>query len=400
MAVLFVLTLIPLVLSILNLVNNTYLFVGLFAIDFLIVGIAATKVMHPLLDTREVLRKITNILPFGLLFSLISGAIVYHFNMVLSSILLFLSLISIVLIMISAIRTTSNINKIENPREFAEKHLKRIIILLAIFCIVSYVGMEVPPFSVIPLWFGLCIPFIMLLPGYLVLNIVNPYKDAIRVVERIGISIFSSLVITSIVGLIVVQIEHLLNMRHVTLVLVAITLVILLPLYYIRIKEKNTQELFNDERLNRIFLLITVVAICAVFASAALVTSGFWNGDESTSALFQGNTTFEVSGIHNVPDENSYYTFTNGEELNLSVNIGNKEHRDMEYTLKIELNNETTNKTLDEQKVKVKDNGHKTINTNITMTTGKKDIKFTLYDNNNQPYKIRHLYVNVIDESE
>ncbi len=36
-----------------------------------------------------------------------------------------------------------------------------------------------------------------------------------------------------------------------------------------------------------------------------------------------------------------------------------------------------------------------TIEKNITMETGKKDIRFILYDNNNNPYKIRHLYVNV-----
>lgn len=382
-----------------NLVNNTYLFVGLFAIDFLVAGIAATNVKYPLLDIKEILRKITLIIPFGLIFSLISVGIVYYYKMTLSSTLLFLSLIAIILITISALRTKSNISKIENPKEYAEKHLKRIIVMLIILCIISYIGMEVPPFSVIPLWFGLCIPFVMLLPGYLILNILNPYKDAIRLGERIGISIFTSLVITSIVGLIVVQIEHMLNMRHVTLILIVITLIILLPLYYIRIKEKNTYELFNDYRINRLFTLITVIAIIAILASAALVTSGNWSGD-STSALFQGNTTFEVSGIHNTPDEKGYYNFTNGDELNLTMSVVNDEHKNMEYTLKIEINNETNNITLDEQKIKLKNNERKNIKTNITMTTGKKDIKFILYDNNNQPYKIRHLFVNVKDNDD
>lgn len=395
MAVLFVLTLIPLILSLLNLVNNTILFVGLFAVDFLIVGIAATHIRYPLLEPKAILRKITSILPFGLVFSLISAGIVYHYKMTASSTLLFLSLIAIVLIMFSAIKTKSNISKIENEREYAEKHLKRIIIMLAIFCIVSYIGMEVPPFSVIPLWFGLCIPFIFLLPGYLMLNILNPYKDAIRLIERLGISIFASLVVTSIVGLVVVQIEHMLNMRHVSLVLVVLTLIVLLPLYYLRIKEKNTYDLFNDYRMNRLFTLMTVVAIIAIFASAALVTSGNWDGN-SPSALFQGNTTFEVSGIHTTPDENGYYNFTDGEELNVTMNIENKENRDMQYTLKIEIINDTENNTVKEQTIDLKNNEKTAITTNLTMTTGKKDIKFTLYANN-QPYKIRHLYVNVND---
>ncbi len=399
LVVLFILTLIPLILSLMNFVNNTILFVGLFAVNFLIVGISATKVKHPLLDIKNILRKVTLIIPFGLVFSIICAGIVYYFKMTASSILIFLSLIAIVLILLSAIRTRSNIRRINNPKEYTEKQLKRVIFMLVIFCVISYIGMEVPPFSVIPLWFGLCIPFIALLPGYLTLNILNPYKDEFRLIERLGISIFASLVITSIVGLIVVQLEHMLNMRHVSLVLVIITLLILLPLYYIRIKEKNTYDLFNDYRINRFFIIITVVAICAIFASAALVTSGNWN-ENSPSALFQGNTTFEVSGIHYMPDENGYYNFSNGEELNLSINIKNDEHRDMQYTLKIEINNETVNDTIEEQKINLKDKEHKTIKTNITMTSGKKDIKFTLYDSNNQPYKIRHLYVNVNEYNE
>jgi len=46
----------------------------------------------------------------------------------------------------------------------------------------------------------------------------------------------------------------------------------------------------------------------------------------------------------------------------------------------------------------VKDNETKDIETNITMETGTKDYKFILYDDNNRPYKIRHLYVNVNED--
>jgi uncharacterized membrane protein len=256
--------------------------------------------------------------------------------------------------------------------------------------------MEVPPFSVIPLWYGLCIPFIALLPGYLFINIINPYKDEIRIMERIGISIFLSLVITSIVGLILVQIEHFLNMRHVSLVLVVITLVILLPLYYIRIKEKRTYVLFSNATLNKIFILITILAIIAVISSGVLVSTGNLNNNNESEKLFaQGNTTFEVTGIHETPDSEGYYNFTNEEELNLTVNIQNDENKDMNYRLKIDIINDTENTTFSDENITVKDTENRAIETNITMETGRKDIRFTLYDDNNRPYKIRHLYVNV-----
>ncbi len=357
--------------------------------------------MNPLLGIKEVLRKLTSIIPLGLLFSGVSAVFIYFMKTTASSILVFLSIIIMIIVLIAAIRKQSTIEKTENPEEYTEKHILRIIYVLAVFCVISYVGMEVPPFSVIPLWFGLCIPFICLIPGYLALNIVNPYKDDIRTMERLGISFYISLVITSLIGLILVQLEHLLNMRHVSLVLVVVTLIILLPLYYIRIKEKKTHVLFSNSTLNRVFVLMTVVALIGVIASGVLVSSGSVNNaTNNPGSLFQGNTSFEVTGIHETPDENNYYNFTDGDNLNLTVTIKNNEHRDMTYKLKIDVVNDTTNETFKEQEITVKDGKTKKVNLNITMTTGKKDIRFTLLDDNSRPYKLRHLYVNVNEYSD
>ncbi len=381
-------------------VNNEYLFVGLFALDFLIVGIVSTMAMSPLLGFKEIIRKLSHIIPFGLIFSLLSTAIVYYRNMSASSILIVLSIIGIIILMIAYIRKQNTLDKIENPEEYTEKHIRRIIFLLAILCIISYIGMEVPPFSVIPLWYGLCIPFIALIPGYLCLNIINPYKDEFRITERIWISIFLSLVITSIIGLILAQIEHFLNMRHVSLVLVVVTLIILLPLYYIRIKEKKTFVLFSNSSVNKLFIIITVLALIAVISSGVLVVNGNINNNNDEKLFVQGNTTFEVSGIHTTPDSEGYYNFSNEEILNLNVDIKNDEHKDMTYKLKIDIINDTSNSTFSEEEIKVNENENKTIEKNITMETGKKDIRFILYDNNNNPYKIRHLYVNVNENAE
>ena len=128
-------------------VNNEYLFVGLFALDFLIVGIVSTMAMSPLLGFKEIIRKLSHIIPFGLIFSLLSTAIVYYRNMSASSILIVLSIIGIIILMIAYIRKQNTLDKIVNPEEYTEKHIRRIIFLLAILCIISYIGMEVPPFS-------------------------------------------------------------------------------------------------------------------------------------------------------------------------------------------------------------------------------------------------------------
>lgn len=403
MVILLILTLIPLVLSLLGLVNkqNSYLFIGLFALNFLLVGVVATKAINPQLSFKQVMRKIILIIPFGLLFSLISTIMTYVFKMTASTILVFLSLITLILIIIIFAKSQTAISKMNDPEKYHDQKIKLVLFALIILCIVSYVGMEVPPFSVIPLWFGLCVPFIVIIPGYLVMNFMDPYNDEIMFLERIGISFFISLIITSIIGVVLTQLESMLNMRHVSLILVIVTLILIIPAYAVRIKNIDADELFSDSRVNNLFLIITIIAILAVVASGVLVSTGsVMNTENNSGSLYQGNTTFDVTGIYETPGDDGYYTFTNGEILNLSVNIVNKENRDMVYKLKVEVVNDTVNNTLSEEEIVLTNGENRTIDTNVTMASGRKDIKFVLYNENDQPYKIRHLYVNVNDDTE
>ena len=399
-AIILVLTLIPLILSLLGLVNraNTYLFIGLFAMNFLLVGISATKALHPELPFKRVIRKIMLIIPFGLLFSLISTIITFNLKMNASTILVFLSSIILIFVAIIFAKSKNIINEINDPDEYHDDNLKRVIIALVILCIVSYIGMEVPPFSIIPLWYALCIPFIVIIPGYLFMNFIDPYNDEILFLERIGISFFISLIVTSIIGLILTQIEHMLNMRHVSMILAIVTLIIFIPAYAMRIKDMDISELFSDIRMNRLFIIITILAVIAIAVSGVLVSTGsVMNTENNSGSLYKGNTTFEVSGIYETPGDDGYYTFTNGEILNLSINIVNKENIDKIYTMKVEVTNDTANNTLSQEEISVGNGENKTINTNVTMSSGKKDIKFVLYNEDGQPYKIRHLYANVVD---
>ena len=399
-AIILVLTLIPLILSLLGLVNraNTYLFIGLFAMNFLLVGISATKALHPELPFKRVIRKIMLIIPFGLLFSLISTIITFNLKMNASTILVFLSSIILIFVAIIFAKSKNIINEINDPDEYHDDNLKRVIIALVILCVVSYIGMEVPPFSIIPLWYALCIPFIVIIPGYLFMNFIDPYNDEILFLERIGISFFISLIVTSIIGLILTQIEHMLNMRHVSMILAIVTLIIFIPAYAMRIKDMDISELFSDIRMNRLFIIITILAVIAIAVSGVLVSTGsVMNTENNSGSLYKGNTTFEVSGIYETPGDDGYYTFTNGEILNLSINIVNKENIDKIYTMKVEVTNDTANNTLSQEEISVGNGENKTINTNVTMSSGKKDIKFVLYNEDGQPYKIRHLYANVVD---
>ena len=189
-----------------------------------------------------------------------------------------------------------------------------------------------------------------------------------------------------------------LNMRHVSMILAIVTLIIFIPAYAMRIKDIDISELFSDIRMNRLFIIITILAVIAIAVSGVLVSTGsVMNTENNSGSLYKGNTTFEVSGIYETPGDDGYYTFTNGEILNLSINIVNKENIDKIYTMKVEVTNDTANNTLSQEEISVGNGENKTINTNVTMSSGKKDIKFVLYNEDGQPYKIRHLYANVVD---
>ena len=374
--------------SLFKLVTNTYLFVGLFALNFIIVGFFATHTLLPLLTLKQITRKVGLIIAFGLIFSLISTIITNYLNMTASGILIFLSLISIFLGIITYVQHITQRKQREAPEEFSDKKVNIILIVIAALCVISYIGMEVPPFSGFPLWFELCIPFIMLIPGYLIINIVIPYRDELRIMERLGIAIFISLIMTSTIGIILVHIEQYLNMRHVSIVLIVITFIILLPAYYIRIKEVDSSERFSNSAVNYLIVILTIIAVCGVIASGLFIGTG--NVDNNTE-LYQGNTTFTVSGVHENPDEEGYYNFTEGEVINLTMNITNNENKDMDYTLTIEINNDTTDDTIYEKEIQLTNGESKIIQENLTMSNGKKDIRFVLYTND-EPYKIRHLY--------
>ncbi|WP_162685822.1 DUF1616 domain-containing protein [Methanosphaera sp. BMS] len=304
-----------------------------------------------------------------------------------------LSIISIIVTLLTNFEHSKNFDYSDNKivKKYFSKGTHESIYAIAVYCLVSFFGINVPPFSVIPLWFGLCVPFLLFIPGYLITNTVIPKKDEIELPERLGISVFLSLITMSIIGFAYAQLKHGLNMRIVTLILVFMTLFILIPLYLIRSRNIPLKVRFNHPLIERLLVLMAIISLILV------ILSGIYVNTLSLTAN-PGNTTFTIEGITASNSSDGYYSFDEGQEVELNISLTNQENEDVNYKVVIESKNESGNTTVDELTKSLKVNESAKIPVNITMTPGKKDITFTLYKND-KVYKIRHLYVNVGGES-
>lgn len=374
------------IISFFSITSDQNIMIGLFSINFLIIGLVSTFIIYPKTNTKQIIRKIILILGFAIIFSLISAIItIYFMQLTMTSILLVMTIISIILILIAVYRTKHD-KDIFNINIDIENSTKKSLYVIIILGLVTLVGILIPPFNIIPVWYGLCAPFVAFIPGYYILNSLLPKKDELTLLERVGIAVFLSLIITSTIGLILYGVESSINMAHTSIVLIILTYIIIIPAYLSRVKKVNNNQRYTHPKINRALLFITIIGLLALILVGITIT---------TENLTKGNTTFVVEGINQTAGSDGYINMTSNENITSQVNITNHENKKMSYTMKIEIHNETS-KVLSEEKITLKDEESKVIPVNLTMTPGRKDIQYVLYTQRGQPYIKRHLYVNVI----
>ncbi|MBR3213002.1 MAG: DUF1616 domain-containing protein [Methanosphaera sp.] len=394
MIALIIISVISLLYALIGPMKNLFIFLAIFTVEFIIIGLSSANILYPKDDIKDMAKKPIQVITLAIFLSLVGmiitksliGASTRNFIIVLS-------IISIIVTLLTNFEHSKNFDYTDNKivKKYFSKGTHESIYAIAVYCLVSFFGINVPPFSVIPLWFGLCVPFLLFIPGYLITNTVIPKKDEIELPERLGISVFLSLIIMSIIGFAYAQLKHGLNMRIVTLILVFMTLFILIPLYLIRSRNIPLKVRFNHPLIERLLVLMAIISLILV------ILSGIYVNTLSLTAN-PGNTTFTIEGITASNSSDGYYSFDEGQEVELNISLTNQENEDVNYKVVIESKNESGNTTVDELTKSLKVNESAKIPVNITMTPGKKDITFTLYKND-KAYKIRHLYVNVGGES-
>lgn len=386
MTVISLIALLPLI--ILLILNNIpqYIIIPLFTLEFLLIGITATCLIYPLLTFRQIIRKALLIIAFGIIFSLISLiTTIYLLKTRIVNIALVISTMTIVL---SALAVYRQDRAIRQAHGETLDIIQRSIYTIIILSIISIVGIFIPPFNKLPLWAGLCLPFVVFLPGYYVINSIIPQMDELTFLERAVCAIIISTTLTSIIGIIIMQVEGTLNTIHLTLAIIILTIIILI--YYVsKIKKVDDDNRFYYKKANTALIIVTIIALFGVIISGVYVQDQIIN---------QGNTTFEVNGINKTAGDNGYVNFTSDEEVKITLNLTNHQYENKNYTVQVQIINDTTNRTFAQENITIKDGESKIIPVDLTMSAGQKDIQFILYENN-KPYIIRHLYANVTDNS-
>lgn len=386
MTVISLIALLPLI--ILLILNNIpqYIIIPLFTLEFLLIGITATCLIYPLLTFRQIIRKALLIIAFGIIFSLISLiTTIYLLKTRIVNIALVISTMTIVL---SALAVYRQDRAIRQAHGETLDIIQRSIYTIIILSIISIVGIFMPPFNKLPLWAGLCLPFVVFLPGYYVINSIIPQMDELTFLERAVCAIIISTTLTSIIGIIIMQVEGTLNTIHLTLAIIILTIIILI--YYVsKIKKVDDDNRFYYKKANTALIIVTIIALFGVIISGVYVQDQIIN---------QGNTTFEVNGINKTAGDNGYVNFTSDEEVKITLNLTNHQYENKNYTVQVQIINDTTNRTFAQENITIKDGESKIIPVDLTMSAGQKDIQFILYENN-KPYIIRHLYANVTDNS-
>lgn len=374
--------------------NNIFAFLISFTVEFIIIGLASTKILYPSDNIQEITKKPIQIITLAIFLSLVAILLTkYTIGASTRNYIILLSVICIIISLLTNVKHSKTINFSENKivQKYFSRGTHESVYAIAAYCLISFVGINVPPFSVIPLWFGLCVPFFFFIPGYLLINSIIPKKDEIELPERLGISVFLSLILMSIVGFAYTQIKHGLNMRIVTLIILFITFFILIPLYLIKSRKIPLNLRFNHPLIEKLLILMAIISLILV------IMSGIYINTQSLTTT-PGNTTFHIEGITASNNSDGYYSFDNGEQVQLNMSLTNKENEDVNYKIIIESKNESTTNEVDNISQSLKNGESIKIPINITMTPGKKDITFTLYKND-KAYKIRHLYVNVEGDS-
>lgn len=386
MTVISLIALLPLIILLILRNLPQYIIITLFTLEFLLVGITATCLIYPLLTFRQIIRKALLIIAFGIIFSLISLiTTIYLLKTRVVNIALVISAMTIVL---SALAVYRQDRAIRQAHGETLDIIQRSIYTIIILSIISIIGIFIPPFNKLPLWAGLCLPFVVFLPGYYVINSIIPQMDELSFLERAVCAIIISTTLTSIVGIIIMQVEGTLNTIHLTLAIIILTIIILI--YYVsKIKKIDDTNRFYYKKANTALIIVTIIALFGVIISGVYVQDQIIN---------QGNTTFEVNGINKTADNNGYVNFTSDEEVKITLNLTNHQYENKNYTVQVQIVNDTTNRTFAQENITIKDGESKIIPVDLTMSAGQKDIQFILYEDN-KPFIVRHLYANVTDAS-
>jgi uncharacterized membrane protein len=227
----------------------------------------------------------------------------------------------------------------------------KIVLLWTALCIVS---IYTPVINQSFLRIILALPLILFIPGYVLLAALFPDSNDIDTIERIVLSIGTSIVITPLIGLCLnftswgIRLDPLIiSLTAVIIVLVIIAVIrrtrtspdaqYTIPVPEIRQTVQNEWAMRNGSKRDRILFFVSIFAIGLVVLSAALVITLPKPGEKFSEFFILGENRTADSYPRFITPDISYPMY---------VGVGNHEFRTVNYSVEIYLVPKPANETI------------------------------------------------------
>lgn len=372
---------------------DTFLFISIIVLS----GYSLMSLIYPEEDSAGLLRK-----PFLIVMLSIFLVILISVLLKVSPLgLHFRDLTWFISIITALVAITAYIMRINYLRPKIEESAEELIPLkshklwdknLVIYTLLSLlmiITVLIPPLNKTPVWMVPGSLFVCLIPGYLLLAVMFPKNDDLELIERLALSFGSSLILTSIIGLIFSYTRWGIHLELILIVLAVFSLLLcfITVLKMRKLPVNRRISIPKLEKLLGIFLIICILLTIGTAAYTLINSEAFNTNDGTTNA-----TSFYIKDL----DSNvSGYTLNlvSGEQTSLTMVLVNQEGSAVNYSIIVR----TNNTILKQDNISLENNQKMEIPVNLTAgIPGERNIEFLLYKLPDQnPYQTRIVQLNV-----
>ncbi len=272
--------------------------------------------------------------------------------------------------------------------------------IISIWTVLTIIFITIPNIQNTIIRTILGIPFVLFIPGYVLISTLFPKKDDLDNIERIALSFGLSIAVVPLLGLLLNFTFGIRLFQILTILSIYIFALIILSIYrrdkissdlrfeisFVKISNMIKNDLKSESRIDKILTIILIFSIIVAVGALIYVIVTPKTGEKFTEFYILG----QDGKADNYPTKMKVK-----EPENILVGIVNHEYATINYTMYTNLDNYTL--TIE----KLTLNNNQTWEKNITFLPNKEGndmkLEFLLYKENNftAPYRDLHLWVNV-----
>lgn len=372
---------------------DTFLFILIIVLS----GYSLMSLIYPEEDSSGLLRK-------PLLITMLSMFLVILISLILKISPLglhFRNLTWFISIITALVAITAYVMRINHLRPKLEESTEELIplkshklwdknlIIYTLLSLLMIITVLIPPLNKTPVWMVPGSLFVCLIPGYLLLAVMFPKKDDLELIERLALSFGSSLILTSIIGLIFNYTRWGIHLELILIVLAVFSLLLcfITVLKMRKLPMNRRISIPKLEKLLGIFLIICILLTISTAAYTLINSEAFNTNDGTTNA-----TNFYIKDLDSNVGGYSL-NLVSGEQTSLTMVLVNQEGSAVNYSIMVR----TNNTILKQDNISLENNQKMEIPVNLTAgIPGERNIEFLLYKLPDQnPYQTRIVQLNV-----